>query len=75
MGSVMALAIATVAAAVGALRHVMPRLNISFEVETSDILIARLLANQLDLIVARIPSNADPTLFDYQEIAQERAGS
>lgn len=33
-----------------------------------------LLANQLDLVVARIPPEANSALFDYEELSLERAG-
>lgn len=73
VGSVMAPAVDTVAVTLGALRQDMPRLAVTFEIETSDILVSRLLANELDLVVARIPTSVDPKLFDYEELSQERA--
>lgn len=49
------------------------RVNISLDVSTSPPLIVRLLALELDFIVARIPAGVDPRQFDYHEIGAEQA--
>jgi DNA-binding transcriptional LysR family regulator len=50
------------------------RVNISLEVSTSPPLITRLLALELDFVVARIPAGVDPRQFEYHEIGAEEAG-
>jgi len=50
------------------------RVNISLDVSTSPPLVARLLALELDFVVARIPAGVDSGQFDYHEIGAEQAG-
>jgi DNA-binding transcriptional LysR family regulator len=50
------------------------RVSISLDVSTSPPLVARLLALELDFVVARIPAGVDPGQFDYHAIGAEQAG-
>lgn len=74
VGSVMAPAVETIATAVNELRRELPRLNITFEVEPSETLVARLLAHDLDFVIARLPASVDSTLLEYEELSDEQAG-
>lgn len=52
-------------------RIIMPSVNITVEVTTSDILASRLAKGELDLILGRIPADMQPDLFDEVPIASE----
>ncbi|WP_083656406.1 LysR family transcriptional regulator [Mongoliimonas terrestris] len=73
VGSVMAPAVETVVSAIQAVRRRLPQLQVSVDVETSDVLAERLLASRLDFAIARIPNGIDPEPFDYREIGPEEA--
>ncbi len=71
VGTVMAPAVELVVPAVDAVRRRHPGLQISVDVDTSPVLIDRLRQGQLDFAIARIPADADPTPFIYEEIGDE----
>lgn len=71
VGALSAPAAEFVAEAVVVARRRLARLQVSVDVDTSDVLIARLLAAKLDFAIARIPEGVDPTHFEYEEIGQE----
>jgi DNA-binding transcriptional LysR family regulator len=71
VGTVMAPAVELVVPAVDAVRRRHPGLQISVDVDTSPVLIDRLRQGQLDFVIARIPADADPTPFIYEEIGDE----
>jgi DNA-binding transcriptional LysR family regulator len=71
VGTVMAPAVELVVPAVDAVRRGHPGLQISVDVDTSPVLIDRLRQGQLDFAIARIPADADPAPFIYEEIGDE----
>jgi DNA-binding transcriptional LysR family regulator len=52
----------------------LDKIKIRLEVATSPPLVNRLLAHELDFIMARLPASVDPRAFDYFEISDEQAG-
>lgn len=48
-----------------------PRLNVTVEIGTSDMLIARLKRGELDLVIGRIPEKADESSLVYEDLAEE----
>ncbi|WP_246329572.1 LysR family transcriptional regulator [Chthonobacter rhizosphaerae] len=73
IGSVMAPAVDAVVSAIQSVRRRLPQLQVSVDVETSDVLAERLLASRLDFAIARIPNGIDPEPFDYREVGPEEA--
>ncbi|WP_207477035.1 LysR family transcriptional regulator [Arenibaculum pallidiluteum] len=73
IGTVMAPAVDAVVESVRAVRRRMPRLQVSVDIETSDVLVERLLASRLDFAIARIPAGLDPAPLEYREIGPEQA--
>lgn len=71
VGALMSPAAELLADAVTAARRRLERLQVSVDVDTSDVLIARLLAAKLDFAIARIPEGVDPTPFEYEELGNE----
>ncbi|WP_334173973.1 LysR substrate-binding domain-containing protein [Pseudoxanthobacter sp.] len=71
VGAVMAPAVEALVEAIESVRARLPRVEISAQVETSDVLSEALLASRLDFVIARIPVMADPGPFDYREIGPE----
>lgn len=71
IGTVMAPAVDAVVEAVEQVRRDLPRLHITVQVETSDILVPRLLDSKLDFLVSRIPQDVDPNQFLYEEVSDE----
>ncbi|MFD2263936.1 LysR family transcriptional regulator [Lacibacterium aquatile] len=71
IGTVMAPAVDAVVDAVEAVRRDLPRLHITVQVETSDVLVPRLVDSKLDFVVARIPQDVDPNPFIYEEVSDE----
>jgi DNA-binding transcriptional LysR family regulator len=72
IGAVMAPAVEMVTEAVTAARARLSGLQVTIDVEASDVLVSRLLASKLDFVIARVPVGFDPEPFDYEEIAAER---
>ncbi|TBW38741.1 LysR family transcriptional regulator [Siculibacillus lacustris] len=71
IGAVMAPAVEMLTAAVTAARARLKGLQVTIDVETSDVLVGRLLASKLDFVISRIPAGFDPEPFDYEEIGAE----
>ncbi|WP_407049649.1 LysR family transcriptional regulator [Methyloraptor flagellatus] len=71
IGTVMAPAVDAVLEALKAVRSRMSRLQVSVDIETSDVLTERLLASKLDFAVARIPTGVNPQPFVYRECKAE----
>ena len=73
IGTVMAPAVDILIEPLKALRRRRSRLQVSVDIETSDILVARLLASKLDFAIARIPNGMnDGAVLDYREASAEK---
>lgn len=73
LGAVTAPAIDLAVPAIQELRARHPRLEISIQVETSNVLARELLASRHDFIIARIPDDLNPRLFESRVIGIEKA--
>jgi DNA-binding transcriptional LysR family regulator len=73
LGSVTAPAIELAVPAIGRVRERHPRIEISVQVESSNVLARELLASRHDFIVARIPDDLNPRLFESKVIGIEKA--
>lgn len=73
IGAVTAPAIDLVVPAIRELRRLHPRIEINIQVETSTVLARELLASRHDFIVARIPDDLNPRLFESRVIGIEKA--
>ncbi len=73
LGAVTAPAIDLAAPAIGKTRALFPRIELTIKIDTSIVLARELLASRLDFIVARIPDDLDPVLFDCMTIGVEEA--
>ena len=73
MGSVTAPAISLAGPAIKNLKSRYPKIQISIQVETSNVLAKDLLASRLDFMLARIPDDLNPRLFDARVIGTEQA--
>jgi len=73
IGAVTAPAIDLAVPAIRELRARHPRLEISIQVETSNVLARELLASRHDFIIARIPEDLNPRLFESRVIGIEKA--
>ncbi len=73
LGSVTAPAIELAVPAIRKMRDHNPRLEVSIQVDTSAVLARELLASRHDFIIARIPDDLNPRLFESREIGIERA--
>jgi DNA-binding transcriptional LysR family regulator len=71
IGSVTGPAMDRVLPAIRAARFSLPGVSIEVEVATSDILCGQLLAGQIDFALARLPTDADPRLFDVERMGTE----
>lgn len=74
VGAVMAPAVDILVDAIAELRHRLPDLQVSVDVEPSNALIQRLFESKLDFVIARIPIGVDPSPFEYEEIGPEIIG-
>ena len=59
--------------AIRRIRERHPRLEINIQVETSNVLARELLASRHDFIIARIPDDLNPRLFESKVIGIEKA--
>jgi DNA-binding transcriptional LysR family regulator len=73
MGAVTAPAIELAVPAIRKIRERYPRIEISVQIETSAVLARELLASRHDFIVARVPDDLDPRLFESRIIGIEKA--
>lgn len=72
-GAVTAPAIGLAVPAIRRIRKSFPRIEINVQVDTSAVLARELLARRHDFIIARIPDDLNPRLFDARVIGTERA--
>jgi len=72
LGAVTAPAIELAVPAIQAMRAANPRLEVTIKVDTSTVLARELLASHHDFIVARIPDDLNPRLFETREIGVEK---
>jgi DNA-binding transcriptional LysR family regulator len=68
VGTVMAPMVELLVEAIEFVREHHPKLQITVELDVSDVLTPRLLEGTIDFSLARIPWGMDPTLFSYQEL-------
>jgi DNA-binding transcriptional LysR family regulator len=73
LGAVTAPAIDLAAPAITKIRSIFPRIELSIKIDTSNVLARELLASRLDFIIARVPDDLDPALFDWLTIGVEEA--
>ncbi|MGE0500338.1 MAG: LysR family transcriptional regulator [Rhizobiaceae bacterium] len=73
LGAVTAPAIELAVPAIREVRRTHPGIEINMQVETSNVLARELLASRLDFIVARIPDDLNPRLFESRVIGVEKA--
>ncbi len=73
IGSVTAPAIEFAVPAIRRVRADHPRLEVTIQVDTSAVLARELLASRHDFIIARIPDDLNPRLFDTREVGIETA--
>ena len=73
LGSVTAPAIGLAVPAIKRIRSSFPRIEISMQVDTSAVLARELLASRHDFIIARIPDDLNPRLFEARVIGIEKA--
>lgn len=73
LGSVTAPAIELAVPAIRAIRERHPRIDINVQVDTSNVLARELLASRYDFIIARIPDDLNPRLFESKVIGVEKA--
>lgn len=73
LGAVTAPAIELAVPAIREIRRSHPGVEISMQVDTSDVLARELLAARHDLIIARIPEDLNPRLFEARVIGIEKA--
>ncbi|WP_457937062.1 LysR family transcriptional regulator [Mesorhizobium sp. 10J20-29] len=73
LGSVTAPAIGLAVPAIKRIRKSFPSIEISMQVDTSAVLARELLASRHDFIIARIPDDLNPRLFEARVIGIEKA--
>jgi DNA-binding transcriptional LysR family regulator len=73
IGAVTAPAIELAVPAIREIRRLYPRIEITMQVETSNVLARELIASRHDFIIARIPDDLNPRLFESRVIGVEKA--
>ncbi|HLW90208.1 MAG TPA: LysR substrate-binding domain-containing protein [Roseiarcus sp.] len=73
LGAVTGPAIDLAAPAIAKLRTIYPAVELTIKIDTSSVLARDLLASRLDFIIARVPDDLNPRLFDCQTIGVEEA--
>ena len=73
LGAVTAPAIELAVPAIREIRRLYPRIEITMQVETSNVLARELVASRHDFIIARIPDDLNPRLFESRVIGVEKA--
>jgi DNA-binding transcriptional LysR family regulator len=73
LGAVTAPAIDLAAPAIGKIRSIFPKIELNMKIDTSNALARELLASRLDFVIARVPDELDPALFDCLTIGVEEA--
>ena len=71
VGVILSPGMALIPPAIGRVKAQSPMLRIGVEVESSNILLARLLRGELDFMVARILDEADTVNLSYEELSDE----
>jgi DNA-binding transcriptional LysR family regulator len=74
LGAVTAPAIELAVPAIREIRRIYPRIEITMQVETSNVLARELIATRHDFIIARIPDDLNPRLFESRVIGVEWCG-
>ena len=72
LGAVTAPAIELAVPAIREIRRLYPRIEITMQVETSNVLARELIATRHDFIIARIPDDLNPRLFEAASSASRR---
>lgn len=73
LGAVTAPAIELAVPAIREIRRLYPRIEITMQVETSNVLARELIATRHDFIIARVPDDLNPRLFESRVIGVEKA--
>ena len=73
LGAVTAPAVDLAVPAIQELRQRFPRIEVNVQVEASNVLARELIASRHDFIIARIPEDLNPRLFDSRVIGTEKA--
>lgn len=73
LGAVTAPAIELAVPAIREIRRLYPRIEITMQVETSNVLARELIAMRHDFIIARVPDDLNPRLFESRVIGIEKA--
>jgi len=73
LGAVTGPAIDLAAPAIAKLRAIYPRIELTIKIDASNELARDLLASRLDFIIARVPEELNPRLFDCHTIGVEEA--
>lgn len=73
LGAVTSPAIELVIPAIKIVRQQLPKIEINMQIETSSVLAKELLASRHDFIIARIPDDLNPRLFETRVIGVEKA--
>ena len=73
LGAVTAPAIELAVPAIRRIRRLYPKIEITMQVETSNVLARELIASRHDFIIARIPDDLNPRLFESRVIGVEKA--
>jgi DNA-binding transcriptional LysR family regulator len=73
LGSVSGPAIDLAAPAIAKLRAIYPKIELTVKIDASNVLARDLLAARLDFIIARVPDDLNPRLFDCYTIGVEEA--
>lgn len=71
IGTLMAPAATMLPQAISAARERLVELQVTVDIEGSEVLVRRLLDGRLDFAIARLPEGIDPAPFDYEEIGSE----
>ncbi|HLJ72099.1 MAG TPA: LysR family transcriptional regulator [Roseiarcus sp.] len=73
LGAVTGPAIDLAAPAIAKLRAIHPKIELTIKIDASNVLARDLLAARLDFIIARVPDDLNPRLFDCYTIGVEEA--
>lgn len=71
VGAITAPCMSLVPRAIANTKDEAPRLNIAIEVGTSNMLVERLKRGELDLVIGRIPEQADESSLAYEDLSEE----
>jgi molybdate transport repressor ModE-like protein len=71
VGAITAPGITLLPSAIALIRQSRPNLNLSLQIETSDVLVERLVQGKLDMVIGRIFSGQDKTHLRYEPLVDE----